>query len=84
MLNGYFYKVSTPITLKAGSTYFIGALHSAGAGGGYRHNTNVATVPSYINDLGSWYKVSGTIGGGNWASSGARHYVGNFQAHIDK
>jgi hypothetical protein len=82
LLAGYYYKAITPITLTSGSTYYIGSLHGTGSAWDYYHNTNVATVPPFIVDLGTHFKVTSTIQGGTWqASASIRHYVGNFQAH---
>jgi hypothetical protein len=82
LINGYYYKDITPLTLSSGSTYYIGSLHGTGAAWNYFHNTNVAATPSFIVDLGTTFKVTSTIAGGTWATPGVpRHFVGNFLAH---
>jgi hypothetical protein len=79
--NGYYYKAITPITLTAGSKYYIGSLHGTGASGSCRSETNSASLPPFVTDLGTKFKISSTIDGGHWENSGPRHYVGNFKAY---
>ena len=89
--DGYYWKPISPITLTAGSTYYIGSLHGSGTASQYTWNTHTATVPNYLTDLGTYFKVASTIDGGSWQYGGGtsqygsgeiRHYVGNFKARI--
>ena len=77
LADGYYWKSITPFTLKANTTYFIGALVPQGQT--YIFRTNTATLPTGFKDLDTWYRVSGTIGGGSlWENSGGpRSYVAN-------
>jgi hypothetical protein len=80
---GYFYKAISPVTLSAGKTYFIGALHHAGGAGTYLHNTNVASTPAYIEDQGTYFKVTSDIATGTWESGGSvRHYMAAFESRL--
>jgi MYXO-CTERM domain-containing protein len=85
--NGYYWQSINPLFLHAGQQYYIGSLHTYGVDGNYIWNTMDATVPSYITDEGTYFKVSSTIDGGFWQFGGGqsqygsgeiRHYVGNF------
>ena len=81
--DGYFYKSIFPITLTAGTTYYIGALHHKGTAGSYYHNTQVATLPPYLEDQGTHYKVTSDIATGTWESGGAiRHYLAAFESRL--
>gem|GEM_PF-3672255 len=68
LVDGYYYKEIAPLTLNAGSTYYVGSLHGTGAAGAYIFNTNVASKPSFILDLGTCAKRSSTIEGGTWST----------------
>ena len=88
--DGYYWKAINPITLVSGNQYYIGSLHGTGPGWQYIWNTHVASTPSSVADLGTYFKVSSTIFGSSWQFGGGtsqygsgeiRHYVGNFKAH---
>jgi len=82
LIDGFYYKAITPITLTVGATYYIGAWHGTGPDWVCRAEMNTAEVPSYIQDLGTKWYESGSINvRPSWASSDTRHYTGNFQAH---
>jgi hypothetical protein len=81
--DSYFYKSIPPITLTAGTEYYIGALHHKGVAGSYYHNTQVATLPSYLEDQGTHYKVTSDIATGTWESGGSiRHYMAVFESRL--
>jgi len=83
LINGFYYKAITPLTLTSGTKYYIGALHGTGAAGAYYYGTNAASTPAFINELGGSFKVTSTIQGGHWdLPLGPKgHYVNNFQAY---
>ena len=87
--NGYYWKSISPLPLMAGSQYYIGGFHGSGFGWQYTWNTEFASTPSFVSDLGTYFKISSTIGGGTWQYGGGtsqygsgeiRHYIANFQA----
>ena len=81
--NGYFYKSIPPITLVAGTEYYIAALHHAGVAGSYYHDTAVATLASYLEDRGTYYKVTSDITTGTWEPGGSiRHYMAAFESRM--
>ena len=82
LIDGYFYKAISPVTLISGRQYFIGELHIAGTMDSYTWNTNVATTPSYIRDIGTCYCATGSITNGmSFSTPGTpRHYSASFQS----
>ncbi|MBS1708818.1 MAG: hypothetical protein JSS65_08880 [Armatimonadetes bacterium] len=87
--NGYYWKSITPLTLTAGQQYYICSLHGTGTNFSYFYDTRPTTPASFVQDLGTWFKVTSTLAGGTWQSSSGtsqygsgpvRHYVANFQA----
>jgi|GEM_PF-4077992 len=79
--NGYYYKSITPTTLTAGQIYYIGGLHGTGSTWSYYHATATATVPPFITDLGTVFKITSTIdGAAPWQNSGPRNYTTNMTA----
>lgn len=88
LVNGYYYKAITPVTLTAGQQFYVGALHGTGAGSEYVNDTRPSNAASFVQDIGSFYKATTTLAGGTWQPTlgtgqygGAlRHYVANFKA----
>lgn len=80
--DGYYYKEITPLTLKAGVTYYIGSLHGTGDDASYYYAANEAVTPDFIQEVGATFKITSTIDGGTWEPvSGKGHYISNFIAH---
>jgi len=84
--DGYFWKPITPVVLHPGNTYYVGTFHGVGAGSTYLYDTRPATTPSFLVDLGTFFKTQiqgGTwqrgAGAGSYGTTPARHYNSNFK-----
>ena len=81
LVEGYHYKSITPISLTPGKQYFVGELHIAGTQDFYIWNTNVASTPSYIQDIGTCYGGLIQTGMGFSTPGTPRHYSASFLSH---